>query len=192
MGKTQPLKNPDDITAMKQYFLEKGLIRSYAMVTVGINTSLRIGDLLSLRWRDVYSAESCCYCAHLVLREQKTGKETRIALNKEAIGALERLRSSCNCPQPDDYIFKSRVGENRPIGRSTAWRIIRRAAGDLHLEGVIGCHSLRKTFGYHAWRQGIPPALIMAIYNHSSMEITKRYLSIDQDDKDAVFLHMNL
>lgn len=39
---------------------------------------------------------------------------------------------------------------------------------------------------------GVPPALIMSIYNHSSLEITKRYLSIDQDDKDEVFLNMNL
>ena len=35
------------------------------------------------------------------------------------------------------------------------------------------------------------PVLIMSIYNHSSIEITKRYLSIDQDDKGEVFLAMN-
>ena len=32
----------------------------------------------------------------------------------------------------------------------------------------------------------------MTIYNHSSLDITKRYLSIDQDDKDKVFLEINL
>ena len=30
------------------------------------------------------------------------------------------------------------------------------------------------------------------IYNHSSIEITKRYLSIDQDDKDEVVMALNL
>lgn len=32
----------------------------------------------------------------------------------------------------------------------------------------------------------------MDIYNHSSYAITKRYLGIEQDDKDDVFLHLNL
>ena len=27
----------------------------------------------------------------------------------------------------------------------------------------------------------------MTIYNHSSMEVTKRFLSIEQDDKDEVY-----
>ena len=51
---------------------------------------------------------------------------------------------------------------------------------------------MRKTFGYHAWKKGVPPALIMEIYNHSSIDVTKRYLSIDQDDKDTVFGEMLL
>ena len=46
---------------------------------------------------------------------------------------------------------------------------------------------MRKTFGYHAWKKGIPPAVIMDIYNHSSIEITKAYLSINQDDRDDVY-----
>ena len=71
-------------------------------------------------------------------------------------------------------------------------RIIKKAADELHIEGIISCHSLRKTFGYHAWKKGTPPAVIMTIYNHSSLDITKRYLSIDQDDKDKVFLEINL
>lgn len=51
---------------------------------------------------------------------------------------------------------------------------------------------LSKTFGYYAWKQGTPPALLMDIYNHSSYRITKRYLCIDQDDKDKVFEHVCL
>ena len=69
---------------------------------------------------------------------------------------------------------------------------MKKAAADCHLEGVISCHSLRKTFGYHAWKQGTPPALLMNIYNHSSYQITKRYLGIEQSDKDAVFEKIRL
>lgn len=51
---------------------------------------------------------------------------------------------------------------------------------------------MRKTFGYYAWKYGTQPAVLMDIYNHSSYEITKRYLGIKQDDKDSVFLSINL
>lgn len=192
MCKTDPIKNTEDIKRLKDYFLLRNQYRNYAMVTVALNTSLRIGDLLGLTWGDVYNSKTGRYREHIILTEQKTGKRNTIALNKEAIQSLRQLQDTLPPPSPGEYIFKSRVGDNQPIVRSYAFRIIKQAVSDLNLEGTISCHSLRKTFGYHAWKRGVPPALIMSIYNHSSIEITKRYLSIDQDDKDEVFLKMNL
>lgn len=192
MCKTDPIKNTEDIKRLKDYFLLRNQYRNYAMVTVALNTSLRIGDLLGLTWGDVYNSKTERYREHIILTEQKTGKRNTIALNKEAIQSLRQLQDTLPPPSPGEYIFKSRVGVNQPIVRSYASRIIKQAVSDLNLEGTISCHSLRKTFGYHAWKRGVPPALIMSIYNHSSIEITKRYLSIDQDDKDEVFLKMNL
>ena len=192
MGKTQPIKKADDVQRFKEYYLEKKQIRNYTMVTLALNTSLRIIDLLHLKWIDVYNFKANKYREHIDLVEQKTGKKNSIALNSEATKALELLRRTLDTFYQEAYIFKSRIGDNQPIGRICAFRIIKKAVNDLNLEGVISCHSLRKTFGYHAWKKGVPPALIMSIYNHSSIEITKRYLSIDQDDKDEVFLGMNL
>lgn len=192
MCKTDPIRTTDDIQKLKQYFLKKGQVRNYTLITMGMNTSLRISDLLRLKWADVYDFKKEYYKAHIVLIEQKTEKRTVIAINDEAKHALEMLRNSTQPVIASEYIFKSRIGKNQPIGRVSAYKIIRDAVTDLGLEGTISCHSLRKTFGYHAWKKGVPPALIMSIYNHSSIEITKRYLSIDQDDKDEVFLDMNL
>ena len=69
---------------------------------------------------------------------------------------------------------------------------VKQAAIALNMEAGISCHSMRKTFGYYAWKFGTQPAVLMDIYNHSSYEITKRYLGIKQDDKDSVFLNVNL
>lgn len=192
MQTTQPIKNKKDIQKLKQYYLDRHQIRNYALVTLGMNTSLRIGDLLLLKWENVYDFCNKRYFHHLNVLEQKTGKSTRIALNKEVLQALRQLKKTRPLLSANDYLFQSREGKNRPISRTQAFRIIKGAADELHIEGIISCHSLRKTFGYHAWKKGTPPAVIMTIYNHSSLDVTKRYLSIDQDDKDKVFLEINL
>ena len=192
MSKTQPIKEIEQIEAIKKYFLMKGEVRNYVMVVIGLNTSLRISDMLKLKWHDVYNFRIKAYKQHICLIEQKTGKSSIIAINEAVVDALNMYKESLTEIEPDLYIFKSRTGENRAISRNRAFNIIKGASEELGIEDNIACHSLRKTFGYQAWKKGVPPALLMSIYNHSSYEITKRYLGISQDERDSVFLEIQL
>ena len=124
--------------------------------------------------------------------EKKTGKETRILINKELQETLLSYRTTQPSIADTDYLFPSPRKTGSPLSRYQAYRIVRKAAEAVGIEDVIRCHSLRKTFGYHAWKMGTPPALLMEIYNHSSFQITKHYLGIEQDDKDAVFRNIQL
>lgn len=188
MAKSQPIKRKEDIAQMKNYFEGRGEWRNYALFVLGINTALRISDLLILKWDDVYDFRQRSFRRHLKVIEKKTKKKNIIALNKSVIEALEKyLEHDADTFEPGNYIFSRRSSINEPIKRNRAYTIIRQAAVKNNIEGVICCHSLRKTFGYHAWRAGIPSAIIMDIFNHSSLEITKRYLSIDQDERDEIF-----
>lgn len=160
---------------------------------MGINTALRINDLLELKWGDVWNFTGACFYKHITLTEQKTGKRQIIYLNSACEKCLCYYKTYLgNYIYAGKYIFQSRVGSNRHIGRNRAYTLIKNAWHDLGYEGNISCHSLRKTFGYHAWHNGVSPAIIMSIYNHSSMDITKRYLAIEQDDKDEVYKNMLL
>lgn len=192
MSTSEPLRTTQDIEKIKNYFLKQNKLRDYTLFTLGINTALRIGDLLNLKWKDVYDIDTELFSDHIILTEQKTQKRTVIKLNDSALMALERLKNHLEEIIPEYYIFKSRNGKNNPIHRSRAYVIIRDAAITSNVKGVICCHSMRKTFGYHAWKGGFPPALIMEIYNHSSINITKKYLSINQDDKDMLFKKISL
>lgn len=190
--KTTPIKKREDIEIVKKYFLEAKKYRDYCLFIVGINTSLRISDIIKIRWKEVYDFEYQKYKEHLILREQKTGKMNCITINKSCREALTLLMRYKRPDSPKDYIFYSGNNAQKHISRNRAWHIIKKAAKDNHLDGNISCHSLRKTFGYHAWKAGGQPALIMDIYNHSNIEITKQYLSIDQDEKDILFHKINL
>ena len=192
MSKTQPIKELEQINALKGYFLDRGQFRNYALIVLGMNTSLRISDILDLRWKDVYNYRYNKFRKHLIVIEKKTKKKNTIALNKAIIEALELLKRKEKDVSPDRYIFVSQKGVNTPITRQCAYTIIKRAGKKLGFEETIACHSLRKTFGYQAWKKGVPPALLMSIYNHSSYEITKRYLGISQDERDQVFMKVIL
>ena len=134
----------------------------------------------------------CQYKVHLYITEQKTHNRSCIAINSSCMNALELLRKYVNPLSGNEYIFSADSNRQRPISRNRAYHIIKNAASANHIEGNISCHSLRKTLGYQAWKAGNPPALIMNVYNHSSMDITKRYQAIDQDDRDELFYTINL
>ncbi len=180
MNTTYPIRDQKDVRKLEDHFLSKNEYRNYMLIVFCLNTALRIGDILSLKWSDVLHKNGRIK-THMVLIENKTGKTSKIFLNrqiKSAIGLF--LKNS----QKNTYLFENGTGGH--ISRVQAHRIIH-SAGCASGIGSISCHSLRKTFGYHAWKNGVPPALLMEIYNHSSYSITKRYLGIVQEDKDNVF-----
>ena len=189
MATTEPIRNKKQLRQLADYFLKRGKLRNYALIVVGACTVLRISDLLALKWTDVYNAEKDEIYTHITVIEKKTGKTRTIALNKQAIAALR----ACLPHRKGEFIFSSNRKEDKAISRVQAWRIIRAAVDALGIAGKISCHSLRKTWGYHACiSQKVPPAIIMEIYNHSSYTITRRYLGITQDELDAAYLAIEL
>ena len=63
----------------------------------------------------------------------------------------------------------------------------------------VGTHTMRKTFGYHHYKQFNDVALLQKILNHSSPSITLRYISIYQEEIDSSynsfelwFMHQNI
>jgi integrase len=194
MSITQPIRDAGQLQDFKQYYMvQKPNARNYMLCIFSLYTALRISDILHVKWEDVFDFDKKTALTHLMIKEHKTGKTSMIALNPAIRKTLQQYYAGLDSvPEPSDYVFPGRYGSTQPLCRCQAFRIIRKAAEEVGIQEHVSCHSLRKTFGYHAWKQGIPPALLMDIYNHSSYRITKRYLGIDQDDKDEVFLNITL
>jgi len=198
MGTSEPIRNKRDVKRISEYYINiKPNERNAVLIIMGLNTALRISDLLKLKWKDVWNSTLHKPVDRLELNEQKTGKFQNIPLNSKVRDSLKAYRKLLKTEHKgetgffnelkDYYLFYGRTLE-KPMSRSEAYRVVKTAAREIGLSDNISCHSLRKTFGYFAWKKGIPPAVIMDIYNHSSYEITRRYLGIVQDDKDKVFL----
>lgn len=174
MNFVQPIRDPEVIADIKEY-LKETCIRNFILFLLGISTGLRISDILKLRVRDVAGS-------HISIKEMKTGKQKRIFIAPE----LKReLRMYTEDMKGHEYLLQSRQGYNIPIGRSMAYKILRQVAYQFELS-EIGCHTLRKTFGYLFYHQsGRDIGLLMKFFNHTSEKITLRYIGIEQDTMDS-------
>lgn len=92
MGTTQPIRNRKELQKFSTYYQTvKPHPRNYALIILGLNTALRISDLLQLQWFDVYDFYTQRFREHLLILEQKTGKQNYIALNKNAKNAHDGI-----------------------------------------------------------------------------------------------------
>lgn len=189
MKAVEPIRDPRKINAMKRYLKGKS-IRDYVLFVVGTNVALRISDLLELTWNDVLDENGDFKI--LILKEGKTQKIRNIKLNQSSRKAIGELLETLDTYDIGNYIFKSREGDNKPISRQQALNILKDAAESVGVKENIGTHSLRKTWGYHAWKSGYNPALIMETLNHSNLSVTKRYLGIRQDEINDLYDNLNI
>lgn len=133
---------------------------------MGLNTALRISDLLRLKWDNVYNFKHHEFRTHFLINEQKTGKNNYVTLNYNATDALKDYFNERN-PNDHEFIFTKNTCRYQPISRTQAYRIVKTAAGKTVQDEHISCHSLRKTFGYHAWKMAhLPLCSWMSIITH--------------------------
>ncbi|KAB2328010.1 site-specific integrase [Cytobacillus depressus] len=188
MNTVQPIRDKEKIEAMKK-ILRASSLRNELLFVLGINTGLRISDLLSLLIDDVLKEKKVV--DRLELREKKTGKPRYIALNKKIIRLIGKyIEKERTHASPSDPLFLSQKGG--AISRQHAYEILNKAARAVGIKERIGTHSLRKTFGYFAYKSGVDLAMIQKLLNHSSQTETLRYIGITQEQMDEVVLRLDL
>ncbi|OGO77185.1 MAG: recombinase XerD [Clostridiales bacterium GWB2_37_7] len=178
----EPIRDKVKIKQMYQYL--HGKDSKYDLIfKFGLNTGLRISDILPLRVKDIF-VNSGEFRDYLVLKEKKTKKEKKIKLN-DALRKRIKPYVKENNLLSEDYLFPSKKGTH--IGRIQAYRVLKEAADLVGIEN-FGTHSLRKTWGYWTYKMSkYNIGLIMDTFNHSSQSITLRYIGVNQDQKDELY-----
>ncbi|THE10559.1 site-specific integrase [Bacillus timonensis] len=180
-----PIRDVTKINEIKSV-LKKQSQRDLLLFVFGINTGIKISDLLSLRIEDVWDDSGMKEFLYV----KDSGELKAYYLNNMIKNELSEYLRTIEC-KGSDFLFKSKK-DNQPISRQQAYRIINHAAREVGIPGKIGTHTLRKTFGYHAYLKGIAISILMDIYNHHSPSETFKYIGINKEEKNLVKVDVNL
>jgi site-specific recombinase XerD len=176
-----PLTDISQINAIKRVLRQQSQ-RDLLLFVLGINTGLKISELLSLKVNDVWDkGEGEKGKEFLFIHGKKSGEERAFYLNNKVQVELKKYISLTSL-QERDYLFRSQKND-QSISRQHAYRIIKQAAKKAGIPGKIGTNTLSKTFGYHAYRKGIAVSILREIFHHHSPAETLRYIGIDKIDK---------
>jgi integrase len=173
--KIEPIRNQKDIDKMISYLMDVGR-REFMLFFLGINIFLRVSDLVKLKRSDFVGG-------YLVVREKKTTKEKKQKISKELWNELLNYFELENIGV-DDYLFTSKKMKYKPLSSTTALKIIQDAANKLGLFDIGTPHSMRKTFGYHYYKETGDLELLRGLFNLSAQSVTAIYIGFTQDDFD--------
>ncbi len=195
MNFVEPVRDRKKIAQIKNQLRGQRRYRDLLLFVVGINTALRISDLLQLRI-GYFIDENKRIRQRFCIKEQKRNKRLEVIINqsiREALGEyLEAYHGVTEEPKNFVFFNTKTNGYSEPIKRGQAWKFVVSICNDVGLRGNYGTHSLRKTWGYHARMQGVDLALIMHKLNYESVAYTKRYLGVTDEELQAVVNRLNL
>ncbi|MCE5342774.1 MAG: tyrosine-type recombinase/integrase [Eubacteriales bacterium] len=186
MKVVQPIRNTEvlercyDIAREHDRKSRKGALGWELLLVVGLNTSLRVSDFTRFKVGDLRGKE------YAQIEARKTGKEARILINPAARREMNRMLAG---RPEEEYAFQSReIGRGtklpKPITRQRAYQIINSIAREAGIEERIGCHTLRKTFGYHYYKMTGDIVSLQRILGHSNRRDTLVYIGVIQDEID--------
>ncbi|WP_028551746.1 tyrosine-type recombinase/integrase [Paenibacillus sp. UNC451MF] len=175
MNTVEPIRSTEIIAAIKRDLKERSY-RDYGLFITGINSALRISDIVKLQVLHMKKPE-------LYIRTTKTGKEIFLPISDYLRRELRPLMEGRG---DHEYLFLSRQrkkkeGLRKSIDRSVAYRLLNRIGKKYGLER-IGCHTLRKTFAYHHWKKNKNTAILKNLLGHQDESHLLRYIGIIQDD----------
>lgn len=182
--KVQPFTSLKDIRNIKKLLQDKP--RDLLLFTMGVNSGMRVQDLLTLKVADVLDKK---VGDRIAVREKKTGKENVIVVNKEISSCFKAFLTESG-PLGDQYLFQSRKGANQPLTTYRVTGMVKEWAASLNIKGNFGAHSLRKSFCYiQRVHFGVPWEVLSKRLNHSSPSITRAYIGVQQEEVEEILMN---
>ncbi len=189
LTKSDYLPMPEFKKLLKELHKDKKYIwELYARIS--FCTALRCSDVLSLTWHDIINRCS------LTITEKKTGKTRKIPFNLQTQDRIDEAYVLMKKPNPNELVFYNRK-TRKPF---TIQYINKLAKGWKEKYGLtignFSTHTFRKTFGRYVYDTSKDKSealiLVNSILNHSTIDVTKVYIGLRQDEVNSVFNSINL
>ncbi len=181
-----PIRNKEDLKKLSNFLYNDK--RNYAIFILGINTGLRVKDILNLKYIDV--KKSIYNGTDLIVNETKTKKQRSIHFNNACKLALNQYFESKPWYE-NEYLFTSKRS-GKKMKTIYVYLLIKAWCKRLGIKGNFGAHTLRKTFAFQAYNNGTPIEHLQRILNHSSSSITYLYIGVTPKDITDIFDNLNL
>jgi integrase len=192
----EPIRKLEDVKRMYEWLNENRTVKEAECFLIGCNIALRIGDLLGLSFEQVDGKEK------VSIRELKNGFRKDIPITPIVQGAIDRLKEYYGSKQ----FYKAKDFEAKYLFQSTSRRAfhlcqpictqwmglsLKTGSKDLGLDYNVNTHSMRKTWGYHAYEKGNDIAYIQALLNHRDQYTTLRYIGVTRDSVNKMLIENN-
>jgi integrase len=167
--------------------------RDKALFLLGIKAGFRISELLSLRVGDLLQAGRMVDRVSVARRHMKKKTEGRtVLLHPDAKAALAEWLDELMAVIPisgETFVFLSRKGENRPVSRVHAWRVLHEAFLNQEINGKLGTHSMRKTFANKIYEAlGFDLIKTQRALGHRNINSTAQYLAFREEEIERAIL----
>ena len=176
----EPIKSKKDIKAVEQYLKEHNE-RDYVLWVLGVNSGLRVSDIVGLNVSDVVDK------THITIIEKKTQKRKSFYINDKLKRVLKPFIKDRDLNEP---LFLGKQGKR--LDRKQVYRFLIDTCNKVGIKSKVSTHTMRRTFGYHHYQQYKDAIILQKIFNHSSQRITLMYIGVDQDEIDWSYMNFEL
>jgi len=155
------------------------------LIGTGAFTGLRISDILSTKWSQLIDKEV------IELNEKKTGKFRKIKINSDLKRLVQNNYDAMGSPDLDTFVFVNKYGTKQI---NVQW--VNTKLKEIFTKYGIktespSSHTLRKSFGRRIWEindySEKSLVLLSELFQHSNIQITKRYLGIKEQELFDVY-----
>jgi integrase len=151
------------------------------LISIGVFTGVRISDLLTIKYSHILNEDV------FILTEKKTKKVRSIKINSTLKNIVQRVYNESGVSNLDEFIFLNKYG-TKCIDKSYVNVKLKElfVKYRIRVKGNVSTHTFRKTLGRRVVEvnnySSESLVLLMELFGHSNMGITKRYLGITKDE----------
>ncbi len=146
-----------------------------SIIIIALNTGMRLGEIVSLRWRDIdFNTET------ITVWRTKNKEKKVVPMNKIVVETLryaETLRDPLN-----EFVFYSKIIETGHISKHHVSHMFNKLIKELNIKD-FRFHDLRHTFASWLVMKGVDLKTIQELLGHKTFSMVLRYAHLSQEHK---------